>query len=87
MSTNIDDRGTVKDISFDGNVNLMMDNGVCVLEHNNTYLLTYTTGHDHRISIGPNRDKTQLYFQQSSICGQVGGAQDAWNWCWSIIEG
>lgn len=33
-STNIDDRGTVKSISFDGNVQLMADSGVCTVRRN-----------------------------------------------------
>ena len=87
LATDVDDHGIVKEISSDGKVNLMTDNGVCVFEHDDTYVLTYTTGHDDCTFIGPNRDTTWLYFQQSSICGQVCGPQDAWNLYWSVIEG
>ena len=81
LCTNIDNRGTVKNISSDGEVTLVTESGVSVFEHGNTYLLTYTTGHGHCISVGPNEDQTRFYFQQASICGQVGDAQDAGSHC------
>ena len=51
LCTNIDDRGTVKNISSDGEVTRVTESGVSVFEHGNTYLLTHTIGHGYCISV------------------------------------
>lgn len=88
MGTDIEDRGTVKNISSDGKVDLMTDSDVSISEHDdNIYLLTYIIGEHCRTSLGPNRDYTWFYFHESSICWHVGDTQDARSRCWSNTEG
>ena len=80
LCTNIDNCGTVKNISSDGEVTLVTESGVSVFEHGNMYLLTYTIGCGHCISVGPN-ELNPVLFPTRSVCGQVGDAQDAGSHC------
>lgn len=61
--TDVEDRGTVKSISFDGNIELVTDNGVRAVQCDNIYILTYTTAYDYCVSSEPNENTAWFCFQ------------------------
>lgn len=78
LGTDIDDRGTVKNITSDGKVDLMADNGVSAVIMMISLLCSSRTARDDCISNGPHENRERFHLQ-TSVCGQVGDDQDAWN--------
>lgn len=78
VGTDNDDRGAVKNITSDGKVGLIADNGVSALIMTISFLCSIRTARDDCISYGSHENRERFHVQ-TSVCGQVGDDQDAWN--------
>ena len=71
------DRGTVKSIGPNGQVELMTDSVVSTSNHDNICLLNWSTDQSVHVFIGFNMSKSGLWEPCASVCRQVGASEAA----------